>query len=337
MEKSEFKKYLHIFDKIESNKYQQNNLYKTFLVYLNEDDKRLNQEEFSELFQALFRLGNIVCYEKSFDLSEPLYIFARSSHHSALEALSLFEALIQNQKVRCYIEEHLTKAIRIDIIDHYFLNIVKNTLLFKESDHGYFLNPQWIYEYQWILEDVKEHLNCSDCLKTYYTHQLYTHVKLLFRNEDVPVIPYRHQQDMKKIFPTAGIPVDRDCSKDLQVFFKDCLFNEFKHSCCICNASLPQMLIASHIKPFRDCGYLIEAMDANNGLLLCRNHDYLFDQGYVSFDDSGKIMITSELLDEASTYQLDPHFQLDQSHLSESRKLFLNYHRNHIYKNNKNS
>lgn len=91
------------------------------------------------------------------------------------------------------------------------------------------------------------------------------------------------------------------------------------------------MLIASHIKPFRDCGHILEAMDSNNGLLLCRNHDYLFDQGYLSFDEDGKIIISNEIINQTKRYNINPHYQLDSRHMNYSRKEFLKYHRKNIY------
>ena len=48
-------------------------------------------------------------------------------------------------------------------------------------------------------------------------------------------------------------------------------------------------LIASHIKPWSKCKSN-QKLDVNNGLLLCPNHDRLFDEGWISFDEIGKII-----------------------------------------------
>lgn len=332
MKKSQFKKYLHIFDKLETDSFTHNTVFEAFLSCINEKDLILSKKEFHQLLDFLIASKNIKILENGFDLSQPLYIFAKSSHDSKLEALSLFEALIQKEETRAYFKTHLNEPLSLRFIDEEFRPIILETLLFKKTDHVRIFEPKWLYEYQWILEDTEKGLNCSDCLKACYTHDLYSHQKLQYRNEGSPIVNYQHLKDMLDIFPQKGVPVDRDCSKDLQVFFKDCLFNEFHHSCCICQAALPHMLIASHIKPFRDCGYLIEAMDSNNGLLLCRNHDYLFDQGYISFDEQGRLLICDELQDKKEIYQLKEDFKLDHTHMNASRKLFLEYHRHHIYK-----
>jgi predicted restriction endonuclease len=79
--------------------------------------------------------------------------------------------------------------------------------------------------------------------------------------------------------------------------------HEFDHQCPICGTNIPAMLIASHIKPFRDCAHIFECADHNNGLLLCRNHDYLFDQGYFSLNEDGTpIPVAAELIGSASPY-----------------------------------
>lgn len=64
--------------------------------------------------------------------------------------------------------------------------------------------------------------------------------------------------------------------------------------CQLCGVSNPALLVASHIKPWRDSDAL-EKCDINNGVLLCPNHDALFDEGLISFAKGGEIMIADEL------------------------------------------
>jgi hypothetical protein len=53
-------------------------------------------------------------------------------------------------------------------------------------------------------------------------------------------------------------------------------------------------LIASHIKPWSDSSNS-EKLDGNNGLLLSPHIDHLFDRGFISFHDSGEILVSKEL------------------------------------------
>ena len=52
-----------------------------------------------------------------------------------------------------------------------------------------------------------------------------------------------------------------------------------------------ELLVASHIKPW-SISDANEKLDIHNGLLMCPNHDKLFDRGYISFDDTGRILIS---------------------------------------------
>ncbi|MGN1344289.1 MAG: HNH endonuclease [Traorella sp.] len=335
MNKSLFKKCLQILDKLEIVSYTIDSFYKSFIEEASHEGFHIEQEDLNSLVHLLENSNNIIHFEDHFDLSESLYIFARSRHNSTIEALSLFEALIQNNSLLNRFECHFYDSIYLDKLDSFFVSIIEDTQLMENINGNYYFNHLLRRDLRWIMDDIKKGLNCSDCLKVYYTKHLFEHTKLLFRNEDAGFVSYDHLDLMMTVYDKVGIPEDRDSSKELQVFFKDCLFNEFRHSCCVCGIDLPYMLIASHIKPFRDCGYLVEAMDANNGLLLCRNHDYLFDQGYISFDDNGELLISPEVLKKKDAFNIHEHFKLNNVHMTKSRKKFLEYHRKNYFQKKK--
>ena len=75
--------------------------------------------------------------------------------------------------------------------------------------------------------------------------------------------------------------------------FKNRLVKKYK-KCFLCDIAIPELLIASHIKPWSESNSM-ERLDINNGLLLCCLHDKLFDLGFISFDDSGKIIISGQI------------------------------------------
>jgi len=65
--------------------------------------------------------------------------------------------------------------------------------------------------------------------------------------------------------------------------------------CPITGVSLPELLIASHIKPWKDCSSVQERLDGHNGLPLSPAIDSLFDKGFISFDDNGQILLSDHL------------------------------------------
>ena len=68
--------------------------------------------------------------------------------------------------------------------------------------------------------------------------------------------------------------------------------------CALCGVTDPRMLIASHIKPW-STSTNEERLDVHNGLLLCPNHDALFDKQLISFSNQGEITI-SPTIDETA-------------------------------------
>ncbi|NQU87601.1 MAG: HNH endonuclease [Mariniphaga sp.] len=88
-------------------------------------------------------------------------------------------------------------------------------------------------------------------------------------------------------------------------------------------------LVASHIKPFV-ASKVNEAYDPNNGLLLSRNMDVLFDKGYMSFKDNGKIIL-SKRLDKGVVSSLN-RYVLDTIFINDARLVYLDYHRKQVFK-----
>jgi putative restriction endonuclease len=110
--------------------------------------------------------------------------------------------------------------------------------------------------------------------------------------------------------------------------FKDNLLR-IDPKCRICGMNVKELLIASHIKPWSQSSAK-ERLDIYNGLLLCPNHDALFDKGYISFDVQGNIMI-SNLLDEKSLsfLQLNKNMKIDN--ITKYEK-YLEWHRVYVFK-----
>jgi hypothetical protein len=112
-----------------------------------------------------------------------------------------------------------------------------------------------------------------------------------------------------------------------QSIYRRGLLRKYKH-CCLCGVSNKNLLIASHIKPWSESS-TEEKLDFNNGLILCPNHDKLFDMGYISFNDEGEIIISKELND------VDKEFMNISSkmkvELNNKSREYMSYHRKHIF------
>lgn len=109
--------------------------------------------------------------------------------------------------------------------------------------------------------------------------------------------------------------------------FKDKLLKK-SAKCALCNLENP-FLVASHIKPWSKSDNF-ERLDADNGLLLCPNHDRLFDRGYISFKQDGSILISPEVSSIVkSETGLKADFNLK---MNTNQKNYMKWHENNLYK-----
>lgn len=89
-------------------------------------------------------------------------------------------------------------------------------------------------------------------------------------------------------------------------------------------------LTASHIKPWRDSSNEERIVGAN-GLFLTPNIDHLFDRGFISFENSGDLIV-SDIADDISLGKMGvpPHKALKLPQFNVDQKYFLEYHREEI-------
>ncbi len=97
--------------------------------------------------------------------------------------------------------------------------------------------------------------------------------------------------------------------------------------CAVTDTTTLAMLKASHIKPWRNASNT-ERLDKFNGLLLSANLDSAFDSGLISFEDNGKILISSSF-SEADKFSISPEMTLKQ--VFDENKPYLAYHRQNVF------
>lgn len=99
------------------------------------------------------------------------------------------------------------------------------------------------------------------------------------------------------------------------------------HGCAVTRYQNTQLLMASHIKPWRSSTN-DERLNPYNGLLLTANLDKAFDLGFISFRNTGKILIASCLeKPQALGIDEDMSFAASRDH-----RCFLEHHRAVVFK-----
>ena len=95
--------------------------------------------------------------------------------------------------------------------------------------------------------------------------------------------------------------------------------------CRITGVSNPRYLRASHIKPWRKSTD-IEKLDGSNGLMLAPHIDLLFDQGFISFEDDGTLIV-SKKIDEEVLGRWDIPVHLNVGAFTQEQCAYLEFHR----------
>jgi hypothetical protein len=100
--------------------------------------------------------------------------------------------------------------------------------------------------------------------------------------------------------------------------------------CRITKVDNPAHLRASHCKPWRDANN-DERLDGENGLLLTPTIDHLFDRGFISFEDSGRLIISPVAhLASLDRMGIETKCAVNVGGFSQGQRRYLDYHRSSV-------
>ena len=103
-----------------------------------------------------------------------------------------------------------------------------------------------------------------------------------------------------------------------------------EQACRITRVERMEHLIASHIQPWRDSSNE-QRLDGENGLLLTPTVDHLFDKGFISFEDTG-LLVVSPVADPASLMRMgiDRDARVNVGAFSHGQRQYLEFHRENV-------
>ena len=111
-----------------------------------------------------------------------------------------------------------------------------------------------------------------------------------------------------------------------QASFRSKLERLWHGQCSVTGATL--LLNASHIKPWAVATDR-ERLDPFNGFLLSPVYDKAFDQGLISFEDTGSIRISTQLLPTIRQLAINPTARI--ARINPVSAPYLHYHHRHIF------
>ncbi len=115
-----------------------------------------------------------------------------------------------------------------------------------------------------------------------------------------------------------------------QTFFRQMVLSSYSSKCCLTGIDIPELLVASHIVPWSQDTE--NRLNPQNGLCLNSLHDKAFDRGFITFDDSYKLILSEKLKKKQSKYFIE----LEGQKITLPKKFlpninFLKFHREEIF------
>jgi predicted restriction endonuclease len=121
-----------------------------------------------------------------------------------------------------------------------------------------------------------------------------------------------------------------------QRFFRQAVLSAYDFKCCITGLSAPELLVASHIIPWRVDP--TNRLNPRNGISLSALHDRAFDQGLIAISEDFRMVVSRRIS------ELKPNRYIDNAFLAYADKpiripakfapdfAFLKYHREHQFR-----
>ena len=167
-------------------------------------------------------------------------------------------------------------------------------------------------------------------------NKMYSNALKQFRNFRIDVSEYpMTAEEIQSAIPNYDTMEDTERqaivkSRIGQGRFKKLLLEKYHERCMITGITQKKLLIASHIKPWSVCDNR-ERLSVNNGFILSPTYDRLFDTGLISFENSGKIVLSHLLtLADKEKLSLAPSSVYDIQANTEPNYT-LEYHRDVVF------
>lgn len=133
----------------------------------------------------------------------------------------------------------------------------------------------------------------------------------------------------------AGERVATTRQRQGQNLFREAVLTAYQSRCCVTGVADTRLLLASHIKPWRDDE--ANRLNPRNGLCLSALVDRAFDKGLVTLSEDHRLLVSPELAPEKA----NPHIH-ETFHAREGKPIslpekfapepaFLAWHREHVF------
>lgn len=165
-------------------------------------------------------------------------------------------------------------------------------------------------------------------------------------------IEAQHSENVFGITPEFGADIDKTAMPDEivdytgsnktvqtttrvgQAFFRRAVLSAYNYQCCITGLSVPKLLVASHIIPWRVDA--VNRLNPRNGLCLSMLHDKAFDAGIIAVAEDMTVSVSRKHVAKADYFFNSALLAYDGKPIALPEKFrplaeFLSYHRQHVF------
>ena len=236
-------------------------------------------------------------------------------------------------------EEWLKNETNLSDSSQYkYLSAIKGSISKRCIDYGVtkvnlldVRDPILLENIRECLEGDERYISLNETGKGMYKSSLdYFHRYLEGNSSSINSLSFDGIQEDHPIVTTESISIIK--ARTGQGKYRKSLENYWGKRCSVTgtpDSNEGTLLIASHIKPWSDSNNK-ERIDQFNGLLLTPNLDKAFDRGYITFDKSGDIIISSQL-NSPQGFGITKKLSIQPNKLNQIHFEYLNYHRKKIF------
>ena len=156
----------------------------------------------------------------------------------------------------------------------------------------------------------------------------------LLATEVIPETVVEQTMPDYDVLPVGEDRVVRATTRIGQRFFRAAVMSAYNEQCCITGLAIPQLLIASHIVPWRHD--TANRTNPKNGLLLSALHDRAFDAGLLTINDDMTVRVSRQRVESTGKFFSSAIGSYEGRSIALPEKFapdkeFLAYHREHIF------
>lgn len=161
----------------------------------------------------------------------------------------------------------------------------------------------------------------------------YESEKLISQFQNKTIIEVNH-------IDIAAFPEGKDVQRLVKIrvnqnFFRSSVLSSYNQKCCITGIEIPELLVASHIIPWRSNKK--ERINPRNGLCLNSIHDQAFDKGFLTVTADYEVKLSDAIYEHKKNKSIeDFFFKYNNKKISLPDKFipskdFLDYHYHNIF------